>query len=111
MAKPVSISAREISAAAKGSVAKVLENHKPAFPMNDVRIGYFPPHWILGFILDSKQLEKSTLEDAQALANNVHRGIAGSVASVAAGKPALILGGGHIICGFLPPPDINLIEE
>ena len=112
MAKPVSISARELTAAAKVSVAKALDQHKAAFPGKpDIRIGFVPPHWWFGFVLDNAQVEKLTFGSANKLAVEVHHGIAGSMPSLKAGKPGAILGHGHTTIGFLPPIEIELIEE
>jgi hypothetical protein len=33
------------------------------------------------------------------------------MAAVKAGSPNIALGGGHIICGFLPSAEIEMIEE
>jgi hypothetical protein len=112
MAKPVSISVREISAAAKGSVSRALEKHNAAFPVKPGGpIGYFPRPWIFGFILDQDLLEKTALGNAQLLASDVHADIARSMSSVQAGKPGVVIGGGHIICGFFPAAEIEMIEE
>jgi hypothetical protein len=110
MAKPVSISAKDISAAAKTSVAKAIGRHKAAFPKPDYRFGFIPPYWWVGFILENAE-GTLTFADAQTLATDVHSGIADSVSSVRGGTPGAIFSGGHIICGFLPPREINLIEE
>ena len=45
MAKPVSISVKQISAAAKGSVAKALERRSAVLPKPNYRIGFIPPYW------------------------------------------------------------------
>ena len=110
MAKPVSISAKSISAAAKTSVTKAIGRHKAAFPQPDYRLGFIPPYWWCGFIVENAD-GKLAVGEAQTLAADVHSGIAAEVPSVKGAIPGAILGGGHIICGFLPPPDINLIEE
>ena len=110
MAKPVSISAKDISAAAKSTVSTAIKRHAAAFPKPDYRLGFIPPYWWVGFIVESAE-GTLTFADAQKLATDVHSGIADSVASVRGGIPGVIFGGGHIICGFLPPPEINLIEE
>lgn len=112
MAKPVSISARQISAAAKDSVAKALDTHKAAFPIKPGHpVGFFPRPLIFGFILDSAQLEKTTFTTAHQFAKDVHGEIARAMPAVKAGIPNVAFGGGHIICGFLPPREIELIEE
>ena len=111
MARPVSISVKQISAAAKGSVSKALEQHKAAFPSPDYRVGFIPPYYWFGFVVYNPLVEKLSVSEAQALATSVHGGIADSMSAVKGGVPGVIWGGGHIICGFLPPPDINVFEE
>jgi hypothetical protein len=111
MAKPVSISVKEISAAAKGTVAKALEQHKAAFPKPDYRLGFVPPHWWVGFVIYDTHNGELTLGNAEKLATDVHRGIAASVSSVKGGKPGVMLGDGNLTIGFVPPIEINLIEE
>jgi hypothetical protein len=111
MTKPVSISVKEISAAAKGTVAKALEQHKAAFPKPDYRIGFVPPHWWFGFVIYNPHIGELTLSNAQKLATEVHRGIAGSASSVKGGKPGVMLEDGTLTIGFVPPIEINLIEE
>jgi hypothetical protein len=51
------------------------------------------------------------LAQAGAFSNQVHAEIAKKVPAVATGKPGVISSGGHIICGFLPGPEVDLIEE
>jgi len=71
MAGPTSLSVRELSAAAKGSVAKVLEQHKAKFPKPDFHFGFFPPHWWLGIVIrnpDRKEIPQKTLIEAAQLA-------------------------------------------
>ncbi len=111
MAKPVSISAKAVSAAAKASVAKAIDKHralaiKPGHPA-----GFFPRPLIFGFVMDSAELNKATFENAQALAGDVHAEIAHALPAVKAGIPNIAFGGGHIICGFFPPIEIDMIEE
>lgn len=111
MAKPVSLSVKQISAAAKDSVSKALQDHKAAFPNPDFRVGFIPPHCWFGFVVYNPLVDKLNAGDAQKLATDVHGSIAGSMSAVRGGIPGVILGGGHIICGFLPPPDVNVFEE
>ena len=112
MARPVSLSVKHISAAAKGSVAKALEQHRAAFPTNpDFRIGFVPPHWWFGFVIYNPVIDKIGLADAAKLASEVHGGIAGSVASVKGGKPGVVLGDGNLTIGFAPPIEVNVFEE
>jgi hypothetical protein len=110
MAKPVSISAKNISAAAKGSVAKALERHKAVLPKPDYRLGFIPPYWWCGFIVENAEGSLS-FAAAQTLSADVHSGIADEVPAVKGAVPGAIFAGGHIICGFLPPPEIGLLEE
>ena len=56
-------------------------------------------------------VDKLNAGDAQKLATDVHGSIAGSMSAVRGGIPGVILGGGHIICGFLPPPDVKVFES
>ena len=111
MAKPVSISVKEISAAARGTVAKALDQHKAAFPKPDYRLGYIPPYWWFGIVIYNPLNDNLTLGNAQKLATDVHSGIAASVSSARDGKPGVIFGDGNLTIGFAPPIEINLIEE
>jgi hypothetical protein len=112
MASPVSISVKSFSATAKASVTKALAARQAAFPKPNYRIGFAPPWW-LGIIIDNP-LDKVTLADAQGLATDIHTGVGPSVESVvtATGEPGCVFGGGHIICGFILPPDVrSFVEE
>jgi hypothetical protein len=111
MAKPVSISVKQISAAAKGSVAKALERRSTVLPKPNYRIGFIPPYWWLGVIIDPQGPVELSLAKGEELAKEVHGGIADAVSAVRGGIPGVISSGGHIICGFLPPPEVELIEE
>jgi len=111
MAKPISISVKEISAAAKGTVSKALKDHEAAFPRPDYRLGYIPPYWWFGIVIYNPLDKGLTLDSAQQLATTVHGGIAASVASAKGGKPGVIFGDGGLTIGFAPSPDIGLIEE
>ena len=73
MAGPTSLSVRELSAAAKGSVAKVLEQHKAKFPKPDFHFGFFPPHWWLGIVIRNPDLEHLTLGEANKMARELTR--------------------------------------
>jgi hypothetical protein len=112
MARPVSLSVKQISAAAKGSVEKALEKHKAAFPTRpDYRIGFVPPIYWWGFVIYNPLIDKVALGDAQRLATEVHDGIAGSVAAIKGGKPGVVLGDGNLTIGFAPPIEVNVYEE
>ena len=111
MAGPTSLSVRELSAAAKGSVAKVLEQHKAKFPKPDFHFGFFPPHWWLGIVIRNPDLEHLTLGEANKMARELTQGIAGSVAATKGGKPGAFLDNGHLTIGFAPPDIITMIGE
>src|SRR5215471_14299100 len=85
MAGPISLSASQVAAAAKQSVAKALDQHKlkvpPGFPLGFVR----PPWWWLGIIIRNPGL--TDLGQVQSLATDIHAGIAASVPSVKGGTP------------------------
>jgi hypothetical protein len=109
MAGPNSLSAKEISAAAKKSVEKVLADHKlrppPGFPLGFVR----PPWWWVGIIIRNPGL--TTLEQAETLAKDIHGSIAAASPSAKAATPSALIQGGHLTLGFVPPEPINLLEE
>jgi hypothetical protein len=111
MADPVSISLRQVSAAAKVTVAKALEQHQAKIPRPNYRLGYFPPHWWFGFVIYKPDLGQLSLGEAQKLATDVHTGIAASVAVTKGGKAGAFIGDGNLTIGFAPPIEINLIEE
>ena len=90
MAGPASISVKQISSAAKSSVARVLEAQKPPFQKPKFEIGFVPPGWWIGIL---------------------HRGIAAAVPAAKAGKPGAAIHDGTITIGFFPPKDIELIQE
>ena len=110
MVRAVSLSVGEISKAAKSSVDKALAGQK-AFPkLPDHRLGFVPPHYWFGFVMDGAQIDKLTFGDAQRLAQEVHGGVAASVPGVKGGKPGVVLGDGHLTIGFAPPIEVNLFE-
>jgi hypothetical protein len=108
MAAPTSISLKQVSAAAKASVGKALEQNKVKAPSPTV-LGYFPPHHWLGIIV--RPTVEPALADAQKLAVDVHSGMAASVPAIKGGEPGAITGDGHIITGFVLPPGIGVLEE
>lgn len=111
MNKPVSLSVRELSAAAKGTVAKALEQNSKAFVKPNYHFGFFPPRYWFGFILYNWDHQKVSLADTHKLATDVHHGIAASVPALKGAKPGAILIDGNLTIGFVPPIEINLIEE
>jgi hypothetical protein len=112
MAGPVSLSLKNFSATAKTSVAKALDAHAAVFPKPNYTVGFIPPLW-LGIIIINPD-EKVTLADAQKLAADIQGGIgrATPTLTAAAATPSVVYGGGHIICGFIRPPDLmSVLEE
>lgn len=106
MAGPQSISVKEIAHAAKGSVVKVLEQHKAKFPKPDYILGFYPPHWWLGIVIRNPDLDHVSLGEAQKMAVDLQRGISGAVAATKGGKPGVVLGDGHLTIGFAPPEPV-----
>ena len=112
MAAPTSLSVKEISAAAKGSVAKVLDQHKAKFPKPDYTFGFFPPRWWCGIVIRNPDLDHVTLGEANKMATDLSRAIGGSVAAAKGGKSGAFLeDGGHLTIGFAPPEPIQTIVE
>jgi hypothetical protein len=108
MAGPNSLSARDISAAAKSSVEKVLAQHKVQFPPG-TPLGFVrPPWWWGGIIIRNPGL--TTLEQAQSLATEIHAGVAAAAPSAKAAIPGCVIQGGQLTIGFVPPEPINLLE-
>jgi hypothetical protein len=113
MDKPISISVGEISKAAKTTVKKVLANHKAAFPkIPDHRIGFFPPHYWFGFVMDATpEVEKAAMSELVSVAVEIKRFTADKVgAKIGAGRPGVMLNDGILTIGFAPPIDVNVIE-
>jgi hypothetical protein len=110
MVEPVSLSVRQISAAAKDTVAKALEKHRAAFSKPNYRFGFFPPRYWCGFVIYNSNHWQITIADMHKLATDVHNGIAASVPAVKGGKVGAILMDGSLTIGFVPPIEIDLIE-
>jgi hypothetical protein len=106
MPAPHAISVYKISDAARGTVAKVLEQHKAKIPLPDYRFGFFPPHWWLGIIIRPPDLDKLSLGEAQRLASDLTKGIAGAGAGIKPGHSGVVLGDGNLTIGFAPPPEV-----
>jgi hypothetical protein len=111
MAEPRSLSVREVSAAAKSTVAKVLEQHHASFQRPNYHFGFFPPPWWFGIIVINPDLGKVTFKEAEKLAVDLSHGIAGAIPATKGGKPGVILNDGHLTIGFAPPKEINFIGE
>jgi hypothetical protein len=109
MADVKSLSAKELTAAARSSAAKALDRHK-ALARAPLTVGFVPPYWWIGLILrEEAELEK--IADAGKAAADIHAGIAAAMPSMKGGTPGAIFQGGHIILGFLPPKEIGVIAE
>jgi hypothetical protein len=106
MAGPVSISVKQVSAAAKSTVAKVLEQHKTTFPKPDYVLGFYPPHWWLGIVIRNPDLDHVSLGEAQKVAVDLQRRVGSAVAATKGGKPGVVLAGGYLTIGFAPPEPI-----
>jgi hypothetical protein len=109
MADPRSLSVKEISAATQKAVASVVDQQRGRFLKPPYIFGFFPPWWC-GFVIREADLDKLTFHEAQKIAADVHKGIAGSVAAAKDGKPGALLQGGITTIGFAPPIDILLKE-
>lgn len=110
MAEPKSLSAKEITAAARGTVDKVLEQHGKVLPRPPYIVGFFPPPRWIGIILRERAADL-TLGQAEKLATDLTHSIAEKVPAVRAGKPGVLVEGGHTTIGFVPPPDIDFMSE
>jgi hypothetical protein len=108
MADPVSISIKHISATAKSSVAKALEQHRAAFPGPHYIFGFVPPWW-LGIVIRNPE-GKITFADAQKLATDLQHSVAATSPALRGGKPGVVFGDGNLTIGFAPP-EITVIEE
>jgi len=110
MADPVSISVKQLTTAAKGSVAKALDQNKAKFANPDFIFGFLPPPWILGIVIRNVD-ENVTLADAEKLATDVQAAVSDSVPTLSGvGKAGIIFVGGHVTIGFAPPPE-TVIQE
>ena len=109
MAGPNSLSAKEISEAAKKSAEKALAQHRVQFPPGGP-IGFVrPPWWWVGIIIRNPGL--TTLEQAESLAKEIHAGVAAAAPSAKAAIPGCVIQGGQLTIGFVPPEPVNLLEE
>lgn len=110
MADVNSLSAKQLTDAAKRSAAKAFEAHKGLKLPPGATIGFVPPyHWIGLILREEAQLEK--IADAKKTAAEVHAGIAASIPSLKGGSPGVVIHGGHVTIGFLPPREIDVIAE
>ena len=114
MAPAKSISLSQFTSAVKTAVKAASEKH-PKFKA-DAAQGVVLSYLIRGIPFDEKVLANVTLAETQSFANDLAAGIAGSqpgALTEALQKPtgAIYGTGGHIICGFLPPPEIVKLEQ
>jgi hypothetical protein len=109
MAGADSISAKQISAAARSSAEKLVAQHRP---LGDVKfdIGFCPPPWWWIGIIIRKRLDL-TLSDADKMAAELHRGIASSVPSIKGASHGAVLLDGNLTIGFVAPKEFNIIHE
>jgi hypothetical protein len=103
-----SISARQITAAAKASAQKALEAHIAKPPKFD--IGFCPPPWWwIGIII--RPPDDLKFADAEKMSVSLHRSIAAEVPAVKGGKPGAVLLDGNLTIGFVAPKEINILHE
>ena len=109
MAAPKSISARQVSAAAKRTVAKVLKQHGVGVQSANMVLGFVrPPWWWIGLVLRKSELDAAT---AKQVARDVQGGIVAALPAVRGGKPGAVIKDGVITLGFAPPKEIEVIQE
>jgi hypothetical protein len=110
MADVKTLSAKQLTDAAKHSAAKVLEARAGLKAPPGTTVGFVPPyHWIGLILREEAKLEK--IADAKKIAADIHAGISASIPSLKGGTPGAIIHGGHIIMGFVPPREIDVISE
>ena len=106
MAGAGSISAKEVTAAARASAAKL----KPQLGPAKFDIGFCPPPWWwLGIVIQKPPV--ITLTDADKMARELHRSIGAAVPSVKGAKPGAVLFDGNLTIGFVAPKEVNIIQE
>ena len=108
MADPKSISIKDLSTKAKDSVDKAFKAQTALRPPTYV-FGFIPPWWI--GIVFNKPVETATVDDAEKLATNIHGSVVSSAPDLRGTSPGCVVGSGHIICGFILPPDVVALEE
>ena len=108
MARPVSISAKDLSSKVKDAVANAKKRHPNFGAVPNEPDLIWDPYWLIGFIL--RELEgKQTIEQAQQFAATVAGHIEGAAAPGVAAAAAqsgsggvVYLSHGHIIMGYRP---------
>jgi hypothetical protein len=108
MPRATSISAKQITGAAKKSVDRILaQNNLRA--VRPIIVGFVPPWWWCGFVIRKPDIW--SIDATEKLAVDVHRGIATSVPAVRGGQAGALIVGGHITVGFIPPREITALRE
>ena len=109
MAEPKSLAVKDIAAATKETVARVVTEQRGKLLKPPYIFGFFPPWWC-GFIIRDVDRDKLTFREAEKIAGEVHKGIAAKLPEAKGGKPGAIIQGGITTVGFAPPIDL-LIKE
>jgi hypothetical protein len=110
MADAKSISVRQITAAAKETVAKVSSQHKALQNRDRIILGFVrPPWWWIGLILREAQLE--SIDEAEKLASSLHSGISASAPALKSAKPSALIQDGMITVGFIAPRELETLVE
>ena len=113
MAGPTTISAKQVSEAAKQAVKAALDKRKaqfvtPAAPSEGI---FMIPPWWIGFILREIDAENTTAAALNGLAKEVATGMAASVSSARGAEVGARIHDNHVIIGFIAPPDLRSIVE
>lgn len=108
MADPKSLSVREISAATKNAVARVVDQNRGKLLKPPYIFGFFPPWWC-GFVIRNVD-DKLSFAETQRIAADVHKNIASTLPGAKGGKPGALIQEGLITVGFAPPIEVILKE-
>ena len=108
MPRASTISARQITGAAKKSVDRVLAQSRLK-PLRPIIVGFVPPWWWLGFVL--RDSDVWTMQAAEKIAVDVQRAVATAVPAVKGGQAGAMIVDGHITIGFIAPKEIQGIGE
>jgi hypothetical protein len=107
MPRAVSISAKQITGAARKSVDRILAKNDLR-ALRPIIVGFVPPWWWCGFIIRKPDIW--SIDAAEKLAVEVQRGIATNLPAVRGGQAGALIAGGNITIGFIPPRDLALRE-
>jgi hypothetical protein len=108
MPRASTISARQITGAARKSVDRVLAQNRLK-PLRPIIVGFVPPWWWLGFVL--RDSEVWTMQAAEQVAVDVQRGVASAVPALKGSQAGAMIVDGHITIGFIPPRQLQGIGE